>query len=467
MKPSLAVTLFVAVAILPAAVSASSYGRTKIQVDEGPWWVVSTEAVTVYFLQGSEAQAESLIAIAERELEQLTRTLDYRPGRPIPVILYTNPASFRQTEIISGELGEAVGGVTEFFKGRVVVPFTGSWTEFRHVVSHELNHAFIYDMLFHRSIENILYSRTPLWALEGLAEYTSLGWDAQSDGEFKDMVIGEEIVSVQELGNRQDFLVYRQGQAIYHFMAERYGIERLQRFVGALDSDRGLEGALDEALGISLELFDSRFQTWARETYWPRLGWQESPDDLGHEIREGSRSICQAGPVLSRGGESFAGVEQHHASFVVAVRSAYTGRVEHRYFPTEGLGDRSISYLYRICSFSPSGDSLVVARHDIDVDFLSICCDGESWDLEPRFDLIRDPAWSPDGRSICFSGMSEGDLDLYLYELDSRSLRQLTSSPEADLYPEWNEGSILYVSECEGYNGSMLLELDPATVPGQ
>ena len=53
-------------------------------------------------------------------------------------------------------------------------------------------------------------------------------------------------------------------------------------------------------------------------------------------------------------------------------------------------------------------------------------------------DEIFNPTWSPDGRVICFTGMSRGLTDLYLFDLDSSTLRALTSDPFADLQPAWS-----------------------------
>ena len=48
---------------------------------------------------------------------------------------------------------EGVGGVTELFKNRVVVPFEGNYKQFRHVIHHELVHAVINEMFYGGSIQ--------------------------------------------------------------------------------------------------------------------------------------------------------------------------------------------------------------------------------------------------------------------------------------------------------------------------
>ena len=438
---------------------ATRYGRNKVQTEDRDWWEIQGRYFTIYFPRGGEAAAESLLVHTERELLELSEEFNYMPSEPIPIVLYISPGTFRQTDINPYEISQAVGGFTEFYKGRVVIPFTGYWSEFRHVVDHELNHAFVYDMLYNRTLLNIITGGTPLWMMEGLAEYTSLGWDAASEAEFRDMVIANQIVSIGELSRRSDYLVYRQGQAIYHFINERYGPQKYREFVRHINAqsaknfapDRnesagrsGEPGDLfDSVFGMSMEQFSEKFIEWARETYWPELACKESPDDIANAIYRDNERIWQLNTVVSDDGDLIAGVEYHHAHFAVTVRSAVTGEVMYRPFVSGGVWDRSVSPMYRVCDFSSSGDSLVVAVQNISGDRLCIYTEDTRYELPVEMDLIRDPAWSPDGRYIGFAGMNESVLDLYVYDLRSDRLTRLTetSSGERDL--SWNGSSIL------------------------
>lgn len=58
----------------------------------------------------------------------------------------------------------------------------------------------------------------------------------------------------------------------------------------------------------------------------------------------------------------------------------------------------------------------------------------------------RDPAWSPDGGRIVFSGEVEGNRDLYVVDRDGSGLRRLTSHPKVEREPAWSaRGEIAFV----------------------
>ncbi len=438
--------------LLCVSAHATEYGRNKITGIDQDWWVIHSPHFDVYYEEGSETVAESTAVIAEREIRLLSGTFDYLPSQPIPVIVYRSPARFRQTTLISSELGVGVGGFTEFYKGRIAVPFEGVWSTYRHVLAHELNHAYVYDMMYRRELTDILRSRTPLWVMEGLAEYTSLGWDTASEIEFRDLVIRNGIVTIPQLNRRQDYLVYRQGQAIYHFMIERYGEERFQDFVRQMRNREGINGAMRAAFDMTVEQFSERFIEWARETYWGDVATGDSPSDLGTPIMKGSGSgagrLNMAGPIISPDGSSVAGAEYHHARFSGVVRSAVDGEELLRVVDGTGIQERSVSPMYRTMCFSPGSDSVAVAFQKQVTDGIMIASlQGEMTELPFQFELIRDPVWNPSGGQIAFSALQNATLDVWMWDIHAGELARLTENNQGEFDLWWGESGIWCVSE--------------------
>src|SRR5690606_22061449 len=74
--------------------------------------------------------------------------------------------------------------------------------------------------------------------------------------------------------------------------------------------------------------------------------------------------------------------------------------------------------------------------------------------IEQRFSVegvgaVQTVAWSPDGSRIAFSGMAGGLSDLYVLDLASGSVRQLTDDRFANLHPAWSPdgGTLAFVTD--------------------
>jgi hypothetical protein len=139
--------------------------------------VLKTEHFDVYFYPREEQGAALAARMAERWYVRLRELLNHDLRGRQPLILYASHVDFEQTNVIGGVLGEGTGGVTEALQRRIVLPLAGPLAETDHVIGHELVHAFQFDMttVGEASPGSTGANRLPLWFIEGMAEYLSVG----------------------------------------------------------------------------------------------------------------------------------------------------------------------------------------------------------------------------------------------------------------------------------------------------
>src|ERR671923_544617 len=129
----------------PAVLSAQYFGRNKVQYTKFDFKVIQTEHFDVYYYPQEQVAAFDAARMAERSYAKLSKVLNHEFRERKPIILYASHSDFLQTNATEVG-GEGTGGVTDFARNRAVLPFTGSYADFEHVLIHEMVHQFQYDV---------------------------------------------------------------------------------------------------------------------------------------------------------------------------------------------------------------------------------------------------------------------------------------------------------------------------------
>jgi hypothetical protein len=163
----------------------AGFGQNKVQYQNFKWSFYQTEHFDIYFPQGASLIARFAARHVEEMYRKVSDVVGHRLTDRVPIILHNSHAEFEQTNVIRLPLHEGIGGFTEVFKNRVVLPFEGSYPEFHRVLQHELVHAVMFNMLFGegagQAVSRQVGAQLPLWVSEGLAEYATLEWDLGSE----------------------------------------------------------------------------------------------------------------------------------------------------------------------------------------------------------------------------------------------------------------------------------------------
>ena len=243
--------IFIIFLMASTMLNAQSFGQNKVQYRDFDWQFISSPQFDVYYYGDEIELAHFTMEVATDAYEQIAKHLRWNLKKRVSIIVYHSHNEFQQTNVIGQYMQEGIGGVTELFKNRIVLPFEGDYAAFRHVIHHELVHAMINDLVYGGRMQNVISGgmnlRIPLWANEGLAEYLSMNWDTQADMTIRDLAINERIPTIREL---EYFLAYKGGQSVWRFIATKYGREKIGEIFQAMKRHSNAEKGFKEALGM-------------------------------------------------------------------------------------------------------------------------------------------------------------------------------------------------------------------------
>src|SRR5690242_67014 len=172
--PFLLVILLLAAVAAPA--SAQYFGQNKVQYNRFDFKVLKTDHFDIYYYPEEQQAVDIAARMAERWYARLSTVLGHQLSSRQPIILYASHTHFEQTNVLEGQIPEGTGGVTEATRRRMILPFAGGLAETNHVLGHEMVHAFQYDMASRPNGQTAIgVLNLPLWFIEGMAEYLSIG----------------------------------------------------------------------------------------------------------------------------------------------------------------------------------------------------------------------------------------------------------------------------------------------------
>ncbi len=478
-RPLLPLAVLALLAARPHPAGAQYFGRNKVQYETFRFQVLTTEHFRVNFYPVERPAAEQAARMAERWYARLASLLEHQLRGRQTLILYADHPDFEQTNVLSDQPGEGTGGVTESVKRRIILPLGASLAETDHVIGHELVHAFQYDITGQRpgGGAGAGVERLPLWFIEGMAEYLSLGADDPHTAMWmRDAVRRNRLPSLSDLAGNEYF-PYRYGQAFWAYLGGTYGDAVVGRALRLAGKAANVRLALLQVTGRAPDSLVLDWHAALRAAAEPVATATGSPLPPLGEARRAAYASDSAGG--GRGARRLVG-------------GGGRGETQLNLAPALSPDGRRIVYLSEASLFSidmyladaESGRTirkLVSSTRDPHLESLQFINSAGAWDAGgrrfafgavadghpvlrivdvetgrvereapfPELGEIFNPTWAPGGGAIAFSAQVGGHTDLFIYTLESRRLRRLTEDAFTDLEPAWSPdgGEIAFVTD--------------------
>ncbi len=456
------------------------FGKNKVQYRDFNWKVARSTHFKIFLVPEEEHLLPFAVSVLESSYTEYSRVLHTNKfDGKIPVLIYPSPNSFKQTNVTLDVIDEFTGGFTEVFKNRVVVPFNGSYEDFRHVLRHELIHVFQFH-IFYKGIKSYhippLTMSIPLWVMEGMAEYFSWGgWSPDAEMFMRDLVLNDKVIPLQELEFYGGWLIYKEGQAIFCFLNDVYGPEKTREFIYQLKMRGNVDNAFKKVTGKTAEELNDEFTVYLKKKFYPSVEEFDFPIN-GRLLTHGSGFLNFG--VLSPDGGRAALISDKTGYTDIYIISAFDGSIQKKL--VEGQKSPSFENLHLVrpgVSFSRDGKLLVFTanRGGYDAIYVYDVEEGRKvLDIKPEKEIVwefdrngtphktsklpiesvYEPVFSPDGKQIAFVGIQSAQSDLYIYDINSKRMYRLTANFADERTPAFSvDGKFLYfLSDFQGKN---------------
>ena len=436
---------------VPAAEAQVGYfGQNKVQYRDLKFRVMKTQHFDVYYYPEEEDAAQMAGRMAERWYSRLSTLFTHQLRNRQPLILYGSGSQFRQTNVVEGDLGEGTGGVTEAYKRRIVLPFAGPIQATDHVLGHELVHAFQYDVT-NTSASGAAAGQAgalslPLWFIEGMAEYLSIGpVDPNTAMWMREAVRRERLPEIDHLDNPKYF-PYRYGQALWAYIGGRYGDKTIGSLMRAAIGRDGYKGAFERVLGVKSKDLSKEWHDATVAAYRPVAETTKMPSAFARPliVDQTHKGGINVSPELSPDGSRIIFFSSRDLfSIDLYLADAATGKIIRKITNTATNPHfESLEFIESAGAWSRDGRRFVFPGLASGNPVLTVV-DVDRGRTEREITLkdldeALNPTWSPDGRQIAFSALIGGYNDLYVYDLDRNQLRRLTSDAYSELTPSWS-----------------------------
>lgn len=423
---------------------AFGFGKNKVQYENLKWQYNKTPHFHSYFHQNQGILPKITAQWIENAYYSLYKDFGYKHRKSIPLIVYGSPTLFEQTNVTPGIIPEGVGGFTESLKNRIVVPFTGSYEDYRHVLHHELVHAFQFGILldqFGSAFFRAGAIQMPLWFAEGSAEFLSSGWDCAADMFMMDKTINSSVpLPGPEM---MDYIVYKGGQSFLFFLSSSRGDSTFHRFLAAFRKSKQVTNSMERIYKKSLEDLGKEWHRELKRIYWPEIGKRENLDKKATPLTSHtkSRSHLNLKPRVSPDGSMvayYSDAKDYTKIFIADTEGKVHTKIGQ--FGYGGYFESFQPFRSGMC-WSPNSDRLAFITKNKgknEIRIIDVKKKQLILTLSPDFASISQPDWSPNGKSIVFSGMRQYSSNLHIIDIESTKLTQLTNDIRYEFDPRFS-----------------------------
>lgn len=427
------------------------FGKNRIQHREFLWQYMKFDHYSIYFYEGGQNLAEYTARATPEVIQEVEDALDFVIQDDIVIVVYKTHTDFKQSNVgLQTEQEANIGGNTQIHDNKLFVYFEGDYELFRTNLKRGIADLAVAQLMlgnnWREALRNSTLLNLPEWYTQGIVSYLADEWNPEMESIVRDGIRNNRFRKFNRLTGLEARYA---GQYMWRYIAEVYGPNVIPNILYMTRMSRNIDNGFLFVLGTSLNSLSQEFITYYQEQY--RIQEQQQ-----HEIPwepldvKTNKNRYYSDFKLSRDGKYAIFSSNILGQYRIYLYDMEKGKRK-KIHKAEHKLQRPVDRSFPVLAWHPGSRSFnfVVERKGTLMMY--------TYDIEERkktkreifqLEKVVDMAYAKDGRRMIFSGVRNGQSDLYLYHAIGNRQEQLTNDIYDDLHPQFvdDDESIIFSS---------------------
>ena len=411
------------------------FGKNRVQWADFHWSYYMNDNFDVYFYQGGNDLARYAQAYAKDQIPQLEARLNSRFSKKIQFIVFNSKGDFKQSNInLEEEENGNTGGITKIIGSKVILYFDGDYTHFEAQIREGITSLLFSQVMNGISVGSQIRSAyrydIPQWFQDGLVAYIAGNWDSHKEAQLQRGIVSGNYKKINHLRN-DDALVA--GYSFWNFIDEKYGSKSFNDILTLAENTQSVKKSLLYVTGKEYKALIEEWYAFYKARYETIMSRQ--PNEPMRLRYKKYRTFTQ--PSISPNGKYIAYVSNDEGKIRLWLEDLQSGKRK-QLFSAGYRSDENIDTSFPLLAWHPNSEILSFILEEegkIQLYNLDVNSGKKANTFLFDFQKVSSFSYAHKSRKIVLAATRMGKPDIYIYNLFSNTLEQITNDWHTDLHP--------------------------------
>ena len=411
------------------------FGKNRVQWGDFHWSYYTNDNFDVYFYQGGNDLALYAQAYAKDQIPRLETRLNSQFKKKVQFIVFNSMGDFKQSNInLEEEENGNTGGITKIIGSKVILYFDGDYTHFeaqiREGIARLLFSQVMNGISIGSQIRNSYRYDIPQWFRDGLAAFIAGNWDCHKEAQLQRGIISGNYKKINHLHDEDAQVA---GYSFWNFIDEKYGSKSFNDILTLAENTKSVRKALLYVTGKEYKKLVEEWYDYYKARYETVLVNQ--PNDVMALKYKKYRTFTQ--PSISPNGKHIAYISNDEGKIRLWLEDLQTGKRQ-QLFKAGYHSDENIDTSFPLLAWHPNSNILsfiIEEKGKIQLYNFDISSGKKASTYLFDFQKVSSFSYAHKSRKLVLAATRMGKPDIFVYNLFSNTVEQITNDWHTDLDP--------------------------------